>query len=268
MKIPAGRVRCALPPSLEIAETWRAHCNPRWEPTFHGDKFTGHESIAAIPARCCNIILKIGAGANSFMPIVILMSHIQVSLIILTLALSLSPAALGEVYKWVDAEGQVHYSDHRPPSVKDAEVFDIPADRSAKRLKIIEDLARRLVRLLNKEDKVSREARELTQELAQQAEMDKDQQLDKIRELAWELTRQLQGEGDLISETTRPTARALLEEIQTYPASALKATRLFSGGSDKNPQTERGVGDRPASPRSGTGGAGRTAPQGKSGKSV
>ncbi len=31
---PVGRVRCALPPSLETAETWRAHRNPTWRPIF------------------------------------------------------------------------------------------------------------------------------------------------------------------------------------------------------------------------------------------
>ena len=55
------------------------------------------------------------------------MSYFLVRCIILTLALALSPAALGAVYKWVDAEGQVHYSDRQPPpDVKNAEVFDIP----------------------------------------------------------------------------------------------------------------------------------------------
>ena len=32
VKILVGRVRCALPPSLEIAEIWRVHRNPTWAP--------------------------------------------------------------------------------------------------------------------------------------------------------------------------------------------------------------------------------------------
>ncbi len=54
------------------------------------------------------------------------MSYLLLCCIILTLALSLPPAVRGEVYKWVDAEGQVHYSDRPPPGVNNAEVVDIP----------------------------------------------------------------------------------------------------------------------------------------------
>ena len=54
------------------------------------------------------------------------MNRCLMKFIILTLTLSLSSAATGAVYKWVDAEGQMHYSDRPPPGVKNAEVVDIP----------------------------------------------------------------------------------------------------------------------------------------------
>ncbi|MFO1428839.1 MAG: DUF4124 domain-containing protein [Candidatus Competibacteraceae bacterium] len=54
------------------------------------------------------------------------MNRCLLKFIILTLMLSLSATVPGAVYKWIDAEGQVHYSDRPPPGVTNAEVVDIP----------------------------------------------------------------------------------------------------------------------------------------------
>ncbi len=100
------------------------------------------------------------------------MSYLLLCCIILTLALSLPPAVLGEVYKWVDAEGQVHYSDRPPPEVKNAEVVDIPEsgletapaapaqpDSSAEELERIRKLTEEL-----EKDRKAREAERAAQE--------------------------------------------------------------------------------------------------------
>ena len=87
-----------------------------------------------------------------------LMSHIRIRLFILTLALALSPAVLGEVYKWIDAEGQVHYSDHPPPGVKNAEVFDTAPAVPTQPDSSAEELGR--IRKLTKELETDRKARE------------------------------------------------------------------------------------------------------------
>ena len=100
------------------------------------------------------------------------MNYCLIKLVILTLTLSLSAAALSEVYKWVDAEGQVHYSDRPPPDVKNAEVVDIPEsdiettpaapaqpDSSAEELERIRKLTEEL-----EKDRKAREAERAAQE--------------------------------------------------------------------------------------------------------
>lgn len=80
----------------------------------------------------------------------------------LLVCLSLLPlgAARGEVYKWVDERGQIHYSNQRPPSVDKVEVLDIsestanssPVPNPNEELARIKDFTRQLT--------LEREARE------------------------------------------------------------------------------------------------------------
>lgn len=80
----------------------------------------------------------------------------------LLVCLSLLPlgAAGGEVYKWVDERGQIHYSNQRPPSADKVEVLDIsestanssPVPNPNEELARIKDFTRQLT--------LEREARE------------------------------------------------------------------------------------------------------------
>ena len=90
------------------------------------------------------------------------MSRNILPMAILASFLLMSPIAVGEVYyKWVDAQGQVHYSDQQPQAnVENVEVIDLsgaPAESSQapvpdQGLKTIKALAQELAQRLETSD--------------------------------------------------------------------------------------------------------------------
>jgi hypothetical protein len=155
------------------------------------------------------------------------MSRKILPMAILVGVLLMPPVVVGEAYyKWVDAQGQVHYSDQQPQTgVENVEVVDLPGlpaetsqvpvpDQNLKSIKALaQELAQQLETGVGQDPK---KTRELAQELVQQLEATTDQGLGRIQELARELRRQLETDTDREPGRIQKMARNLVQEIETY----------------------------------------------------
>ncbi len=130
--------------------------------------------------------------------------------------------ARGDLYQWIDEQGQAHFSDRPPPDAGQVDVITVtsqpvavappvdPLVRSA----VIRQLTQHLLQQVNESgDLVSTETRALAQALARRVETAAPD-WDTLEALAEALARSLPAQADQQPGSIQETAGLLLEEIK------------------------------------------------------